>query len=373
MSDEESLPARTSLKPTATCFDNDGGLTDPNFLDEDDADIAEASTASRAEAGAAGAAAAGAAAAASASGGPPTPHPFVRSASSAVDEKLDDWVRTSRHRMLADASVNSAPDLCRALILYKPVTALAASASGGAAPAEGGGGPASADSDDDDGEGGGDPTPSPQSGGDGGGETAPSAAARLRVMAAGFRAIAARGVEPISMQSAGSSTAEATGFTGGGKRTTGQSHVYVNGVMNDHAHDRHHHHRVAGSLFGRLPRGLCTAESGGDDAGGTTLLRDETSAAMLMAGEDGGAMMTTRDDGDVGRGRAPVPASVDAMDIDAAGDEGAGRAGGARGLASLESRLSGPPVLTREGTSRGAPTLGLTAENVLSARVRDAP
>lgn len=348
MCDEESPPAGASLKPAATSIDNNGGYRNPNAVGKGDAD-----------------------ATAEASGGPPTPHPFIRSASTVVDEKVDDWVRTSRHRLLADASVNSAPDICRALILYKPVTALPPSVTDGAAPAEGGGGPAIADGEGDDGEGGGDPTPSPQSGGDGGGETAPSAAA-----AAGLRAMAARGGEQRSAQCAGNSTAEAAGFTGGGERTTGQSHGYASGVTNDHHHANgrhHHHHRVAGSLFGPLPRGLCTAQSGGDDAGGRMLMRNDSSASTLTGGMGSGAMVATRDDGDVGRGRAPAPAaSVDAMDMDAAGDEGAGGAGGGGegDLGSLESEPPQPPVLTRVGTSRGVPTPDLTAERVSWARVR---
>lgn len=344
MCDGESPPAGASLEPTATSIDNNGGFGNPQAPGEGDVDAAT-----------------------EASGGPPTPHPIIRSASSMVDEKVDDWVRTSRHRMLADASVNSAPDLCRALILYKPVTALPPSISDGAASAEGGGGAAVAEGDGDDGEGGGDPTPSPQSEGDGGGETAPFAGAP-----AGLRAMAARGVEQSSTQSAGSSTAEAAGFTGGGERTTGQSHGYPSGVTNDHhTNGRHHHHRVAGSLFGTLPRGLCTAQSGGDDAGGTMLMRNDSSASMLSGVEDSGATVATRDDGNVGRGRVPVQAaSVDAMDMDAGGDQGAGGAGGEGVLASLESEPPEPPVLTRVGTSRGVPTPDLTAERVSWARVR---
>lgn len=270
---------------------------------------------------------------ASAAGGPPTPHPFLRSESSNVDEKVDDWVRSSRHRMLADASVNSAPDLCRALILYKPVVPLAApgsSGSGAESPAEdeGGGG----------GEGVGDPTPSPQTGGDDGGETAPSAAAAA---AAGLGAIG-RGGGRSSEQSAGSSTAEAAGLPGGGGRIGRLDNGYANGQ---------HHHRVAGSLFGSSPPGLCTAQSGGDDAGG----------GMLM-----------REDSEVGAGGSLAPAaSVDEMDMDAGDEEGgAGASDGESSLASWNRRPPEPPTLTRAGRSRGAPTPDLTPERAAWARVR---
>ena len=162
-------------------------------------------------------------------GGGPTPHPFLRTASSNVDEKVDDWVRESRHRLVADASANAAPDLSRALILYKPVQS-----SGGESDEEGGGG-----------EGGGDPTPSPQTGGDGGNEI---------TTGVGSENTRGRPCLGRNEQCAGSGTAEgSSGPAGGG----GGGSAHVNGL----------HSRAAG-LFA-APRGLCTAVSGGDDAGGT--------------------------------------------------------------------------------------------------------
>ncbi|CAM9684072.1 unnamed protein product [Scytosiphon promiscuus] len=246
--------------------------------------------------------------------------------------KVDDWVRTTRHRMLADASVNSAPDLCRALILYKPVGPPAPSAASDATThgseerGEGGG------------EGGGDPTPSPQAGGDGGGETVPSASAARE--GAGPRVTGAKqGGLGGSEQSAGSSTAEAAGLTGGGGRT-GQSGGYGNGHANGG------HRRVAGSLFAPVSQRLCTSQSGGD------------------AAEDSVEMMQARTDNDAGR--AAAAASMDAMEMDAAGDDGSG--GNGSGMGSWEMAPPEPPVLTRVGTSRGAPTPELTPERAAWAR-----
>ncbi|CAN0175607.1 unnamed protein product, partial [Hapterophycus canaliculatus] len=130
MSDEDVPDAPAPLKPTAaavaaaTAANGNATFTSTASLDE--SDVLSDSDSDNAGGGPAGAA-----------GGPPTPHPFLRSASSAADEKLDDWVRTTRHRMLADASVNSAPDLCRALILYKPVGPTALSTASNAATTEG--------------------------------------------------------------------------------------------------------------------------------------------------------------------------------------------------------------------------------------------
>lgn len=166
-------------------------------------------------------------------GGGPTPHPFLRTASSTVDEKVDDWVRESRHRLVADASTNAVPDLSRALILYKPVQ------SSGGEGHEGGG----------DGEGGGGPTPSPRTGGDGGDE----------ITAAGAGSgIAREHPLPRNEQCAGSSTAEgSSGPAGSG----GGGSAHVNGFP-------------SANLF-RQPRGLCTAVSGGDDAGGAVFYGGE--------------------------------------------------------------------------------------------------
>ncbi|CAN0107455.1 unnamed protein product [Laminaria digitata] len=167
-------------------------------------------------------------------GGGPTPHPFLRTSSSTVDEKVDDWVRESRHRLVADASTDAAQDLSRALILYKPVQP------SGDEGHEGGG----------DGEGGGGPTPSPRTGGDGGDEINSAAAGAGSPGNARERTLARNG------QCAGSGTAEgSSGPAGGG----GGGSAHVNGL-----------HSPPASLFGP-PRGLCTAVSGGDDAGGAVL------------------------------------------------------------------------------------------------------
>lgn len=292
------------------------------------------------------------------------PHPFKRaaSASSAVDEKVEDWVRSSRHRMLADASMNSSPDLCRALVVYKPLTPpLGPSVPPAAAAAA----EESGEEDtDESGEGGGDPTPSPQTGGDDGGKTAPSAAGRglgaINPNPGGRRST-------FTEQSAGSSTAEAAvagAFVGGKARARTKTRAgFANGFTNSFANSKHH------------AVGLCTAQSGGDDAGGGT---------MLFAREDSGQM---RDDGDVGRcggssasvsasasALASTDADADAMDLDAAGDDGVGAGVATVGSATWEMPPPLPPAsapaLTRSGTSRGAPTPDLTPERVAWARVR---
>lgn len=193
-------------------------------------------------------------------GGRPTPHPFVRTAScavDAVDDKVDDWVRSSRHRLLADASVDSAPDLCRALILYKPL------------PRAG----VDGEEDGSGGEGGGDPTPPPRSDGDETGVSSSRAHGKA----------AAVNVE----QSAGSGTAEAAGSTGGG----GSSGLVFNGGNG-----------VSGGMFGPRHSAACVAPSGGDDAGG----------AMSDGSEGEDAMDTTTaedNDGDLGQ-EMPAEASV---------------------------------------------------------------
>lgn len=226
----------------------------------------------------------------SGAGGRPMPHPFRRSASSTVDAKVDDWVRTSRQRLLADASVDHSPAKCRALIVYKPLPLA------GVEGDEAGGGCGEGGL-----EGGGDPTPSPRTCGDDGGETA-----------VGSRAQASARSE----QCPGSSTAEATGSTGGG-----ESNGHVDGG------------RAPGSFLAS-PRGLCTAPSGGDDAGG----------AMSDASERGGG-------------------SADSMEMAMDGDE---EDGVAPWQGAQPPEL---PALTRVGTSRGAPTPTLTPEWAAQARV----
>ncbi|CAM9285681.1 unnamed protein product [Ascophyllum nodosum] len=173
----------------------------------------------------------------------PIPLPFRRTAGSTADERVDDWVRMSRQRMLADASVASAPDICRALILYKPL------------PLPGIEGDEAAGGDS--GEGGGDPTPSPKSGGDDGDDAAaPTALAQAPAR---------------NEQSAGSSTAEAACPTAG--RGAG---------------DRHD---AADSNFGPQ-QGVCTSPSGADDAGGT--MSDRSPGGNM----DGDAMEVTSTGGD---------------------------------------------------------------------------
>lgn len=336
MSDEDVPDAHAPPNPTATATtpaSSNAPFAKTASLDEG-SDALSDSDSDNAGGGPAGAA----------GGGPPTPHPFLRSASSAADEKVDDWVRTSRHRMLADASVNSAPDLCRALILYKPVgPSVPSTASEAATTCEG---------EDGDGEGGGDPTPSPQAGGDGGGEIAPAVGAGLGATKRGAEQRGPDGSE----QSAGSSTAEAAGFTGGGGRTD-QPNSYGNGHTNQ---------RVAGSLFAPRSRGLCTTQSGGDAAGGARVVRDSNSSSsgMLLAREESVEMMQARSDSDVDRAAAAAASSTDAMEMDAAGDEGVGGNRESWDMAPPEA-----PVLTRVGTSRGAPTPELTPERAAWARV----
>ncbi|CBJ32125.1 hypothetical protein Esi_0309_0025 [Ectocarpus siliculosus] len=343
MSDEEDISTATGQRPPAAApsvFSEGAAFGNLASLDEDD-------DASGSDDGAGDASSAG--------GGPPTPHPFLRSTSSAIDEKVDDWVRTSRHRMLADASINSAPDLCRALIPYQPVAGLMPSA---APAADSTGDEEGRTSGYDNGEAGGDPTPSPHAGGNGGGDTAPAAAAA----GAGLGAVmlgGGRGCE----QSAGSSTAEAAGFAGAGGRTGGHSHGYTNGNGGEGGSDQgkgrkhlhHHHHDVAGSLFGPPPRGLCTAQSGGDDAGGALMMRDDSGAASMR--EDSEAAMRLRDGDAGGRGdgtltaAAAAAASADAMDMDG-------------------TDMAPPDAipLSRIGSSRGAPTPELTPERAAWAR-----
>ncbi|CAM9563044.1 unnamed protein product, partial [Ectocarpus sp. 4 AP-2014] len=340
MSDEEDIATATGRRPPAAApslFTEGAAFGDLASLDEDD-------DASGGDDGAGDTSSVG--------GGPPTPHPFLRSTSSAIDEKVDDWVRTSRHRMLADASVNSAPDLCRALIAYQPVAGLMPSA---APVADSTGDEEGRASGYDSGEAGGDPTPSPQAGGDGGGDTAPTAAATA---GAGLGAVMLGG-ERGCEQSAGSSTAEAAGFAGAGGRTGGHPHGYANGNGGGGRSDQgkgrnhHHHHHVAGSLFGPPPRGLCTAQSGGDDAGGALMMHDDSGAASMREGNE--AAMIFRDGDAGGRGDGALPAaaaaSADAMDMD-------------------ETDMAPPDAipLSRIGSSRGAPTPELTPERAAWAR-----
>ncbi|CAB1114406.1 unnamed protein product [Ectocarpus sp. CCAP 1310/34] len=342
MSDEEDISTATVRRPPAAApnvFTQSAAFGDLASLDEDD-------DASGSDDGAGNTSSAG--------GGPPTPHPFLRSTSSAIDEKVDDWVRTSRHRMLADASVNSAPDLCRALIPYQPLAGLmplAAPAADSTGDEEG------RASDYDSGEAGGDPTPSPQAGGNGGGDNAPTAAATA---GAGLGAVMLRG-ERGCEQSAGSSTAEAAGFAGAGGRAGGHLHGYANangvGGGSDQGKGRNHHpphhHEVAGSLLGPPPRGLCTAQSGGDDAGGALMMCDDSGTASMR--EDSEAAMRLQD-GDAGEWEdgalpAAAAASADAMDMD-----------------GTDMAPPDPIPLSRIGSSRGAPTPELTPERAAWAR-----
>lgn len=336
MSDEEDISTATARRPppaaAPSVFSKGAAFGNLASLDEDD--DASGSDDDAGDTSSTG-------------GGPPTPHPFLRSTSSAVDEKVDDWVRQSRHRLLADASVNSAPDLCRALIPYQPVA--------GSAPSSAPGADSAGDEKDrasgyDSGEAGGDPTPSPQTGGDGGGDTAPAAAA-----GAGLGAIMLGG-ERGCEQSAGSSTAEAAGFTGAGGRTGSHSNDNGggdgSGLGKGRNHHHHHHHHVSGSLFGPPPRGLCTAQSGGDDAGGALIMRDDSSAAAMR--EDSEAAMRLRDGDAGGRGSGVLPAAAgaDAMDMD-----------------GTDMEAPDPVPLSRIGSSRGAPTPELTPERAAWARV----
>lgn len=217
------------------------------------------------------------------------PHPFHRSSSSPVDEKLEDWVRTSRHRLLADASLVTAPERCRALTVYKPL------------PMPGVGGE---DSEED--EGGGAPTPSPRvSSGNDGDEEAASQETRPQ---------SPRG-ERCGAQCAGSGSAEGAAATGGGRNTAdliGQRGVQSGGTL---AHSA-------------------------DDAGG--------SMSDVWNNE----------------GRVAAAAVVDAMDMaPPPQDDYDVSMGPWQGVVAQS-------VLTRTGTSRGAPTPELTPEWVARARVR---
>lgn len=180
-----------------------------------------------------------------ASANPPT-HPFLRKASSSVDEKVDDWIRTSRHRLLADASVDGAPDLCRALVVYKAVGPAGAQTDTDEAGGGGGGGCGGSR-----GEAGGDPTPSPMAGSDSGDGIAVAGAGTAR----------ARGAAKKE-QFAGSSTAEATGSTGGGGGRNGDAN----------SRQRAASHGLAG---------LCVSPSGGDDAGGAMSDRSDATGKGL--------------------------------------------------------------------------------------------
>lgn len=213
---------------------------------------------------------------------------FQRGSASAVDEKVDEMVRSSRHRLLAEASVDSAPDLCRALIVYKPMP-LAGSADCG------------------DGEAGGDPTPAPPS------DSQQDAHEKEVDSSASDDKRSRRGG---GVQYAGSGTSE-TSATPGGERP------------------------------GARGRGERGSQSGG---------------GVAHSADDGAGVMSDVDlDLDEAEGS---PAPMDVMEVTTAvscEDDG---------LGPWQGHVT-PPVLTREGTSRGAPTPGLTPELVELARVSE--
>lgn len=259
------------------------------------------------------------------------PHPLKRSATSPVDEKVEDWLRTSRHRLLADASVGAAQDQCRAITVYNPL------------PLPGGATTGEEDEAGGDGEAGGDPTPSPGVTGNDGDERAAVSAFCAASSSSGSPASALNTAQVCSaaggaglgaVQSAGSGTAEAatTGSCGGDRNCgrSGGDHVFRGGGVG--------------------PRGL---QTGGGLA---------HSAADIAAGP-----MTDEDD-EVGNGGATVSsvapttgALIAATSVNDAmeDDEAMG----------VLPEMSTQPELTRVGTSRGVPTPEITPQWVALARV----
>lgn len=266
------------------------------------------------------------------------PHPFKRSNSSAVDDKVDDWVRWSRHRLLADASVGTAPDACRALTVYKPLRLLgdadttSANSEDEDGVVESGGG--------DGGDGGGDPTPSPGATGNYGDQRA-----------------------AISSSSSSSPATAAASAAGGGRRRAGMGAAQIAGsgtaeVTNSGCDDNRSYERRAGDgLFGGGVGGLF-----GDDSGGLRGLQAGGGFAHSAADIAAGPMTDDDESGDaavadvlsVSTAGSFVPSMEDAMEDD---DD----------VAMLPN---GSTQLTRVGTSRGAPTPEITPEGVALARVR---
>lgn len=269
---------------------------------------------------------------------PHLPHPFKRSVSSPVDEKVEDLLRTSRHRLLADASVGVTPGQCRAITVYNPVLLPGGVATGGE-------GETSCDSD---GEAGGDPTPSPGATGNDGDKRA-AVSSSCSSCSSGSppasslntaRVCSAAGGAGMGMlQCAGSGTAEGVrSGSCGGDRSQG------------HSGDRDFFSGGGGGGSGGGPRGLQTggglAHSAADVAAGPMTddndeIGDGGAAASLLTSTAGALIAVTT--------------ANDAMEDD--------------DIMGTLPGISNQPALTRMGTSRGAPTPEITPEWVALARV----
>lgn len=266
------------------------------------------------------------------------PHPFLRqSSSSTVDGKLEDWVRMSRNRLVADASLanGAAPDRCRALILYKPLPFSEGlgdnkEGTGSVKNGDGGGG-----------EGGGDPTPSPQTSGSGGDETETGCGSGGDTTTTAARA--RESSTKNKQQWAGIGTAEAT--------TPGVGPATVNGV----GKGKNGLFGAAVGPFGSKPLGTCSssisARERGDDGG---------SGALSLSVPDSLPMSHVEGNGEQ---QQALGVTEDAMELDTAVEENCGGD-------LLEDWNLPLPVLTRVGTSRGLPTPELTPELAANARVR---
>lgn len=244
-------------------------------------------------------------------------HPFHRSTTSPVDEKVDDWVRTSRHRLLADVSVGAAPGLCRALTVYKPLSIFGGRESGD-------------DDEEDDGrEAGGDPTPSPRASGNGGGEGVAFSSSADSSGVSTKRTLSVTGwgsgnESGNDVQTPGIGSSEAAATAGGGRNRSHKQFIF--GV---------------GSEGRAVQTGGGSAHSAADDAAGR----------MEDVGES------------VGAGVVSSMQDLDAMDMVSPADDDS------MGLLR-DSPIQ--PALTRVGTSRGVPTPELTPEWAALARVRSA-
>lgn len=189
-------------------------------------------------------------------------HPFLQqTASTVADERVDDWIRTSRQRLHADASVDGPSDLCRALILYKPV-ALAEGAEEGAVA-----------------QGGGDPTHPPQCGGSDGDE------------AAAVAGVAGALSPPTPEQSAGSNPAEAADQKG--EAGKGENRRSGHLAVGDRVHS-------AGAQL-KQSTGLSTASSSRYDTEGAAMSDSDEVGDMLADEMELTASAAQAGDGNGGR------------------------------------------------------------------------